>query len=559
MAEIKSLDPVLAGHLAKEGIAAGEIELMRDYAPSPRGAGYSPYARTYRHAASGRHVAVVSALPGCDAYGQGCELEWRQKNGVIESGNNLFHSVVNGGKFEITALSEQPVGIKTNDSLVCFPQLFIGGVKVQVKTDVPRLLETDPVNENYHYNTLEWDYGVCLRRVRLIEGRLLGSWVFSNDPEADVTIRYNQSGAFRLKLGKFSVDTDTEVVPAAVFRNLTDYFPPDRNHYPFTVTDSQTFYPGSSAVDGEAYVNQKDESWASLKAEYGTGKTDTGTTSYALEFQSTSTSNQWSTLQRGIYLFDTSALGSDAVVTAAALSFYGQNKFDQIGNLGLSLQVYSSNPASNTSLAAGDFTTLGTSALSTAMPYADFSTSGYNDFALNSSGLAAISVTGVSKLGTREPTYDTGSSVPAWASSKYEGFIVYTSEQGTGYQPKLVVTYTTGTIIISSETGSGADGKSDYPAGAIVLSENAAAADSIAGPVASLNGAETGLGAEAISLTNPIPPYSVIMADTGKSSETIVASIRKPSKSSDTRVASEKGERQIPSRRTGIKSRRINL
>ncbi len=126
---------------------------------------------------------------------------------------------------------------------------------------------------------------------------------------------------------------------------------------------------------------------------------------------------------------------------------------------------------------------------------------------------------------------------------------------------KLMVTFTTGVAKTSSETGSGADDKSDYPAAILVTSESGAGAEALStgNPNAVLSAVEYASGSESISLTNPIPPYSVAAEDGGDGSDGIVSSIRKPGKGSDTRLPGGRGERKMPSRQTGIKSRRVNL
>jgi len=115
------------------------------------------------------------------------------------------------------------------------PTLYRGS-EVNPLSPFPRLLETDPLNGNYHNNVLEWDYGVCLRRIRIIEGRFLGAWVFLTSPRAAVRIKYNQTGNYRLRLGQFAVAPDEEYIP-------TGYFEDPLFGYPLTISDTATFYP----------------------------------------------------------------------------------------------------------------------------------------------------------------------------------------------------------------------------------------------------------------------------------------------------------------------------
>ncbi len=65
-------------------------------------------------------------------------------------------------------------------------------------------------------------------------------------------------------------------------------------------------------------------------------------------------------------------------------------------------------------------------------------TSGYNDIPLNETGTGWISTTGIIKLALRSST-----DIAAAAPTGREHMGVYASEQGLGYQPRLVVTYTT--------------------------------------------------------------------------------------------------------------------
>jgi hypothetical protein len=452
VADAQILEPVLLEALAKQGIAANNVELRHDYAPRSRGKEYSPYARYYRDTVSGKNFAVVAGLPGCDAYGQSHELVWSDKNGVIENGNNIFHSVIDKGAVRMIALSDQPTGMRKDDEVTFHPQLFIDGVEILPLSDTPKLIN-DPLNVNYTYNTLEWDYGVCLRRIRLIEGRFLGSWVFTTNPQGEVFIRYNQSGELRLRL-QYAKGDDTEFIPKTYFEA--------QKAYPVTVSDSATFYPDAnpeiSSVDGiVGDVDNDNMAWSTLVAQPGSYATDSDTWNYIVRITA-SYSSLWAYLIRGVLLFDTSSLPDEASISAATLSFYGYGKYDGL-SVAPDINIYSSAPASNTALAAGDFDSLGSPTFcDTPVTFAGYNDAGYNDFALNTSGIAAIFKNGVSKFGVRNANYDAANIEPSWSASGDVRIAAYMSEQGVGYQPKLVVTYTTGiTERASAETGSGAE------------------------------------------------------------------------------------------------------
>jgi hypothetical protein len=132
-------------------------------------------------------------------------------------------------------------------------------------------------------------------------------------------------------------------------------------------------------------------------------------------------------------------LTASANISAAVLSLYGTLKSD-----GLSAtpdtNVCSSAPASNTVLVAGDFDSLGATAFATAIAYAAWSTAGFNDFTLNASGVANISLTGVSKFGARNFNYDAINNAPPWVSLGLSRTQFATADSAN--DPKLVVTYT---------------------------------------------------------------------------------------------------------------------
>ena len=147
-------------------------------------------------------------------------------------------------------------------------------------------------------------------------------------------------------------------------------------------------------------------------------------------------------LTRSIYLFDTSSLTSSAVISAAKLYLYAKGKADALG-ITPNINIYSSNPASNTALENGDFDSLGTTAFSTAISYDDWTYDTYEEFALNANGISAISKTGITKLGARNANYDVSGTTPG--STNAAASLLnsrYAASSGTDVDPKLVITYT---------------------------------------------------------------------------------------------------------------------
>jgi hypothetical protein len=205
--------------------------------------------------------------------------------------------------------------------------------------------------------------------------------------------------------------------------------------------------PETTTMDGNAFRFLgvgSGEAWGTLRVGAGTGSADSSADDYYVEIGNDTTVN-WRILFRSIFLFDTSSIPDTDIISAGTLSLRGNSKSDGV-SITPDLNIYASTPASNTAIANADYNQTGGSsptAFSTAVTYAGFSTSGYTDFALNASGLAAISKTGVSKFSARNANYDAANSAPtnpgAATVSILQGY--FADQSGTTSDPKLVVTH----------------------------------------------------------------------------------------------------------------------
>lgn len=212
-----------------------------------------------------------------------------------------------------------------------------------------------------------------------------------------------------------------------------------------------TVYPDPDAeitsVDGFVGRTGVSESWATIIAGAGNTSSDNAPTGNFIAAGATGTSNLWESLIRSIFLFDTSALGASASISAAVLSLTGTSKLDPSG-LAPNIDIYTSTPASNTALANADYSQLGsTSQTGSPISYTSYSTTGYNDFTFNATGIGNISKTGVSKFGARNANYDVAGTAPTWSAGtafRLQG--IYADTAGTSTDPKLVITYTTARI-----------------------------------------------------------------------------------------------------------------
>lgn len=212
-------------------------------------------------------------------------------------------------------------------------------------------------------------------------------------------------------------------------------------------------YPGDATqntVDGyvkQGYSYYGGQSWATIRGAAGSSSGDTDSYSHGVIIgcDGSGQTNLFINLERSIFLYDTSALGSSATISAATMSLYGNYKSVVGGISGtFDINIYTSSPASDTALAAGDFDSLGTTAqCDTAITNSGFSTTAYNDWSLNSTGRGNISKTGITKFGARYATEDAQNNAPGWSSdgeARHE--FIYADNTGTSQDPKLVITYT---------------------------------------------------------------------------------------------------------------------
>lgn len=439
-------DPVLLSTLVKSGIDPDYVEFYQDYAmpaivDGKKEKGKSPYAKFYHDLKSNKKFAVFSGLPKVDADGVKIDVGWKLAGiNYFAEKNNLFKCKVQGTQVEVTVKNDQSDGRKAGDTLLFSPQLFLDGVE---KTcGAPTLLPTDPINSDYSQNVLEWDYGICKRRLRIIEGKLLGSWVFTKKPIGTIGIKYNQTGDYRLRLGQFKINDDGEQVSPKQFDELVKI-----GNYPVIISDSTTFYPvPDTTEDGVAYHILDNQTWATIRDGAGTGANDTATSSQGAGVSAGTNASTWYLIVRGLYVFDVSALAGETVIAPTTFSLYGHGGTDP-GNWDIEMNIYQSAPANNNAIVAGDYDSLSTTPFCDTPIAIDSWAGSYNAFAFNAAGIAfiqaAIDGAGIAKLGSRESKYDVANSPPAYVKNEYSYFTNYFAEQGTTYRPKLVVTYST--------------------------------------------------------------------------------------------------------------------
>lgn len=213
-----------------------------------------------------------------------------------------------------------------------------------------------------------------------------------------------------------------------------------------------TQYPGSiganNPVDGIVKRDVASESWATLRDNANANEVDdTATSATVIRIKSDTATDMWEIITRAIFVFDTSSIDDAATISATVLSLYGSNASADGLGCTPNIDIYTSTPASNTALANGDYSQIGTtSQTGSPITYAGWNASAYNDFTFNSTGRGNVSKTGMSKFGARNANYDVANTPPSWVSGVGSQLFCYFSENsGTTNDPKLVVTYSTST------------------------------------------------------------------------------------------------------------------
>lgn len=212
--------------------------------------------------------------------------------------------------------------------------------------------------------------------------------------------------------------------------------------------DTLTAYPlggANSPCDGPVNMVGQDTSFATLVASSGNqGGLESTVSDVCAGINASSTSNQFSAIQRSGYNFDSSALTSGATISATALDICVNFKRNDLGSDSYSAVDF--NPASTASIPNTDFANFGSTAYAT-VAYASVDAGGstYTTWSLNAGGQGNVSKTGISSFGMRSEWDRSGTFGGVWSSnaeSRIQAF--YADNTGTSLDPKLTVTYTTG-------------------------------------------------------------------------------------------------------------------
>lgn len=201
--------------------------------------------------------------------------------------------------------------------------------------------------------------------------------------------------------------------------------------------NAQTFYPDpnpeTNTFDG--YVQNTGSSYSTVRgASAGGGASDTDNGG-GNAFPQHSLFAGTYYIMRGFFLFDTSSIADGDTVDTATFSLYYDGGSSDADNE--DVHLVSSTPASNTSVSTDDYDQTGGTSFGS-MDLAG-TANAYNDISVNSTGIATISKTGITKFGIKN-SGDLNNTAPTGLNQRQIRFADYT---GTTYDPKLVVTVST--------------------------------------------------------------------------------------------------------------------
>lgn len=210
---------------------------------------------------------------------------------------------------------------------------------------------------------------------------------------------------------------------------------------------TSTFYPnpgtGTAPIDGTVRRTHAGESFTNIRGNTGTEARNTETDDAVILLQANNTgATNWTAMGRSLVGFATGAvIGSGENVTSATLSFRGttvSNHFSQ------SVVIDRNVPTNQAQLATGDYNLAewdGVEQATNRIALSSWSTSGYNDFTLNATGISNIAKgSGNSWYGGRcSADFDNSSPSPTNNFARAEAY--FADQTGTTNDPKLVVVH----------------------------------------------------------------------------------------------------------------------
>ncbi len=363
--------------------------------------------------------------------------QWILDGESYRSGDNKFFASVYFNNVNV-------MDKNTSASLFWSPQLKVGEKTMSKVVVKPILLETDPINENYHNNTLEWDLGDGIfRRIRLIEGMVIEYYVITNPLKEDLSITANaeKGSKFAADRPAYACDADGKPIKITVDNghnvslNLSDL---EGVKYPIIIDPDTTFESTSSDGFGPAAGKT---TWEAARGAASSDSMDkTSTFGYTQVYGYYITGTSYYTVSRSYLFFDTSAL-SGYTVDSATLSVYIRQAIkSDFGDWTMQVQTGTSSTYPHDPLVTSDFNYSLYTGNGGQLASGDMTAYQYNEITLTEDGEDWINTDGTTKLCLRELEHDINNSdIGAQVTAKQNQISIYFYEQGAGYRPTLEV------------------------------------------------------------------------------------------------------------------------
>lgn len=341
------------------------------------------------------------------------------------------------------------------------PDFLLDGKTVGVKNVVPTILAVDPINSDYHNNTLMWDYGNGIKRyLRLIEAMCIEYYVIDHDLGGNITIDHNTDKSVDFKWNRPAYAFDATGTPIALTNTTQDLILTKNNAsikqskgidtpvvYPITI-DPDTSFTGSSS-DGE--MDERQATWAGVR-------TDADATfvysNQAYMTVATGDDGFYYYINRSAVYFDTSSIPDGVTITDAVLKVTLQAGGQYITSPSLYIvngqSTYPHDPLTSTDF---NYTNYGSFAANYGYSNA---LSGAGQITVNANNAAAlkgiVNKTGTTKLVLIDYRDYTNTSPPE-GYGYYNYYYISTYEWGSG-RPTLTVTYSATAPAITANAAS---------------------------------------------------------------------------------------------------------
>lgn len=203
---------------------------------------------------------------------------------------------------------------------------------------------------------------------------------------------------------------------------------------------TSTFYP---SLDGFARYLTPDTTFAGAIAANGNSSNSAAATLEFVRISTGASSTAFDLNARTFYVFDTSAIPDGDTISSATFSVYSYAKANEFTAVP-DMTIAGATLASDAAIANSDYEGTAsntTKYTDTDISYASWVTAAYNNFALNATGIAAISKTGNTRIGGRNTADGFGGTTPTAAAGgrEYQVDTYSVDQTGTSTDPTLVV------------------------------------------------------------------------------------------------------------------------